>query len=135
MFLGKSTDQDIHLYDCNGGFVEVINAARLARLEEMGRVRNTVRLRTGRPVRAFLLRMPGEPKQTLLSDYRGTKYSWQQRLDDGHRCFRLRSLGDNPRAEVDLAPLGVRAIFLRVLTDCLVHRSGRQLTQPSATGH
>jgi hypothetical protein len=114
------TAEQIPIYNCDGELVEMIDAARLARLDEMGRVRKTVRRRTGRPVRAFLFRMPGEPKQTLLRDCLGTKYSWQQRLDDGNRCFRLRSLSNNRHAEVDLAPLDVRAIFLRVLTDCLV---------------
>lgn len=112
-------DQRIALYSCDGELVQMIDSARLDRLLVMGRVRKTVYRRTGQPVRAFLFRMPGEPKPTMLREYLGTKYSWQQHLDDGYRCFRLRGLGDRPYAEVDLAPPDVRSIFLRVVTDCL----------------
>lgn len=112
--------QQIALYSCDGAPLQMIDTTRLDRLMAMGRIRHTVYRRTGQPVRAFLLRMPGDPKPTLLRYYLGTKYSWQQHLNDGNRCFRLRSLGDKPFAEVDLAPPEVRSIFLRVVTDCLV---------------
>jgi hypothetical protein len=51
------------------------------------------------------------PRESLLSDYCGTKYWFRQHLDDGHYCFRLRLLGDNPPEERDLAPDEVRPIF------------------------
>jgi len=86
----------------------------------MGRISRIVRKRKGEPVRAFLHRMPGEAKQSTLRDYMGTKYSFVQHLVDGHRCYRLRSLGDNPHADRDLAPEQVRPVFMRVLLDCLV---------------
>jgi hypothetical protein len=68
--------------------------------------------------RAVLLRLPGEPKPSRLTDYVGTKYSFQQHPNDGHRCWRLRSLGEG-RSDVSLAPAEVRPIFLRVVLDCL----------------
>jgi hypothetical protein len=65
--------------------------------------------------------MPGEPRPSFLEDYRGTSYSFRQLLAEGHRCHRLRALGDKPRAdEYYLAPEEVRPIFLAVLLDCLV---------------
>lgn len=98
----------------------MIDARRLQRLVELNRISRVVHKRNGQPVRAFLLRMNGEARPSTLRDYVGTKYSFQQRLADGHRCYRLRSLGDNPRDERNLAPEAVRPIFLRVLQDCLV---------------
>jgi len=97
----------------------MIDSRRLERLAQMGRISRIVRTRKGQPVRAFLHRMPGEPKPSTLRDYMGTRYSSLQHLVDGHHCYRLRSLGDNPRAELDLAPESVRPIFLRVVADCL----------------
>jgi hypothetical protein len=49
----------------------------------------------------------------------GTGYSFEQRLDDGHHCWKLRPLHGG-QAESLLAPPEVRPIFLRVLLDCLV---------------
>ena len=98
----------------------MIDRRRFERLVDLGRVSRVIRTRTGRPIRAFLHRMPGEPRPSTLRDYVGTKYCFQQHLVDGHRCYRLRSLGDNPRAERDLAPESVRPIFIRVLLECLV---------------
>ena len=64
--------------------------------------------------------MPGEWNPSLLSDYKGTKYSFRQHLDNGQRCYRLRALGDNRNDEdCFLAPDEVRPIFLRVVLDCL----------------
>lgn len=111
--------QDIGLYTFDGEWLQMIDATRLNRLVDMGRIARVVRRRKGQPVRASLLRMPGDMKPSSLRDYMGTKYSFQQHLAEGNRCFRLRSLGDNPHAEVELAPVGVRSIFLRVVTDCL----------------
>ena len=98
----------------------MIDSRRLDRLEEVGRISRVVRNRKGHVVRAFLPRMPGEARPSLLRDYTGTKYSYQQYLADGHRCYRLRGLGEDPFAEQDLAPAEVRPIFIRVLLDCVV---------------
>ena len=114
-------DRIFPLYSYDGELVAWINTKRFRRLDEAGRVARVVRNRTGEVKRATLLRMPGEPKPSFLEDYRGTSYSFRQRLAEGHRCHRLRALGDNPQAdEYYLAPEEVRPIFLAVLTDCLV---------------
>jgi hypothetical protein len=47
----------------------------------------------------------------------GTRYSYQQYLDSGSRCWNLKKL-DSLRDE-DGEPFGTRAIFLRVVQDCL----------------
>jgi hypothetical protein len=70
--------------------------------------------------------MLGEWKPPLVSDYQGTKYSFRKHLGDGHRCYRLRALGDNRNDEdYYLAPDEARPIFLRVLLDCLESEPGQ----------
>ncbi len=109
----------IAVYSYDGELVQWMDEKRLQRLVDCGRVSRIVRNRLGRIKRATLHRMAGEPRPSSLQDYLGTKYSFRQALSEGHRCYRLRGLGDNPRAERDLAPDVVRPIFLRVLLDCL----------------
>jgi hypothetical protein len=62
--------------------------------------------------------LPGEGKPAQPADYTGTRYSFKQRLSDGHSCWRLRALGDRP-SETDLAPEEVRPVFLQVVLDCM----------------
>ena len=109
----------IPLYTCDGEILQSIDSHRLERLTDLGRLSRVVRNRAGYVMRAYLRRMPDEPKPSTLRDYLGTRYSFQQRLENGLRCHRLRSLGDNPFAERELAPAEVRPIFIRVLLDCL----------------
>ncbi len=112
-------ERDIAVYSADGELLQWVDEKRLRRLNECGRVARVVKNRAGRIKRATLHAMPGEPRPSTLSDYIGTKYCLRQRLDDGHRCFRLRPLGDDRHEEYDLAPEDVRPIFLRVLLDCL----------------
>jgi hypothetical protein len=112
--------RDIAVYSADGELLQWVDEKRLRRLAECGRVARVVKTRAGRIKRATLHSMPGEPRPSLLSDYKGTKYCFRQHLDDGHRCYRLRSLGDNRNDDEHyLAPEEVRPIFLRVLLDCL----------------
>ena len=114
-------ERNIAVYNCDGALVQWIDAKRAARLIASGSVARAIRRRhPDRIVRVTLRQRPGESRPSLLSDYVGTKYSFRQHLNDGHSCFRLRSLGDNPREECDLAPDEVRPIFTRVVRDCLV---------------
>jgi hypothetical protein len=114
-------DRIFPLYSYDGELQQWINQKRFRRLEAAGRIARVIRNRTGEVKRATLLRLPSEPKPSMLSDYRGTSYSFRQRLAEGHRCHRLRALGDKPRAdEYNLAPDAVRPIFLAVLPGCLV---------------
>jgi len=112
-------EPNIAVYSCDGELLQWMDEKRLRRLIQCGRVARVVKNRAGWIKRATLHRMPGEAKPSNIRDYLGTTYSFQQRLGDGHRCYRLRALGDNPRSERDLAPEEVRAIFLRVLLECL----------------
>ncbi len=112
-------ERDIAVYSCDGELIQFMDEKRVQRLMQCGRVARIVKNRLGRIKRATLHLMAGEPKPSSLRDYIGTKYSFLQPLADGHRCYRLRSLGDNPRDERDLAPQEVRPIFLRVVTDCM----------------
>ena len=82
-----------------------------------------MRHRKGTINRVILHRMPGEPAPMKNTDYMGKSYLFAQKLDDGHRCWRLKSLvGD--RSETNVAPEEVRPIFLRVLLDCLAPAEG-----------
>ena len=47
----------------------------------------------------------------------GTRYSYQQHLDSGFRCWKLKKLD---RRDEDGEPFSTRAVFLRVVQDCLV---------------
>ena len=113
-------ERNIAVYNCDGELLQWIDQKRFLRLVDVGRVARVVKTRTGRVRRITLVHMPGEWKPSLLSDYKGTKYSFHQHLDDGRRCYRLRALGDNRNDEdYFLAPDEVRPIFLRVVLDCL----------------
>lgn len=117
-----STKQQSHIpvYTCDNELVQFMDEKRVLRLIQFGRVARVMKNRKGRIRRVMLRLMPGEPKPSTVRDYLGTSYSFMQPLDNGHRCYRLRSLGDNPRDERDLAPEEVRPIFLRVVTDCML---------------
>jgi hypothetical protein len=113
-------ERDIAVYSCDGALVQWIDAKRAARLIASDSVARVARRRhPDRIVRITLRHRPGESRPSFLTDYVGTKYSYKQHLDDGHYCFRLRPLGDDPYEERDLAPDAVRPIFLRVVLDCL----------------
>lgn len=113
-------ERTIAVYSSDGELLQWVDEGRLRRLVDYGRVARVVKNRAGRIKRATLQRMAGEPRPSRLADYQGTKYCFRQHLDDGHRCYRLRSLGDNRNDdEHNLAPDEVRPIFMRVVLDCL----------------
>jgi hypothetical protein len=127
--------QTIPLYSPDGVMRDRISMKRLMTLQELGRIAKVVTQRKGHIKRAILVQLPGEPKPNSLRDYVGTKYSFRQRLDDGHVTFRLRALGDNPNGpEAHLAPDSVRPIFLRVLLDCLRFDALVANTAPTVAG-
>jgi hypothetical protein len=84
--------------------------------EKRGRNKGTIR-------RAVMRRRNGDPRATQLRDHLGHAYSYRHELDDGHRLWALRPLGDrikaDPSPDYNLAPPEARVIFLRVLLDCL----------------
>ena len=111
---------NIPIFTCDGVRCDQISLERLAVLQGLGRIARVVTHRKGYINRAYLLPMPGEPKPSTLRDYTGTKYSFRQRLANGHVAYRLRSLGESAYAsESNLAPDSVRPIFQRVLLDCM----------------
>jgi hypothetical protein len=110
----------IPLFSCDGVRVDRISLARLAVLQELGRISRLATHSKGYINGAFLTRLHSEPRPTTIRNYMGTPYGFRQRLADGHVTFRLRALGDHPfGSERDLAPDCTRPIFLRVLLDCL----------------
>ena len=50
----------------------------------------------------------------------GNKYSFQQRLDTGKRCWKLRRLDQR---DEDGTLVTTRGVFLQVLSDCRCHES------------
>mgnify|MGYP000002468538 CR=1 FL=1 len=108
----------IALYNADGELIDRITERRLEKLQALGRIARVVRHRKGHINRAMQIRLPGEGKPARPADYTGTRYSFKQRLSDGHSCWRLRALGDRP-SETDLAPEEVRPLFLGVLLGCL----------------
>ncbi|MEI9975320.1 MAG: hypothetical protein WDO73_26615 [Ignavibacteriota bacterium] len=47
----------------------------------------------------------------------GTKYSFQQNLDNGRRCWKLRRVDGR---DDDGVPVTTRGVFVQVVMDCLV---------------
>ena len=79
--------------------------------------------------RVVMHRWPGDPKPTTLRDHLGQGYSWEHPLDDGHQ-----PVGAEPRwwegstcatrRRVSFGAQSPRPIFIRVVLDCMVGRSG-----------
>jgi hypothetical protein len=112
--------ETIPLFSCDGVRVDYITLARLAVLQELGRIARVVAHKKGIIGRAYLTRLHSEPRPTTIRNYMGTPYGFRQRLSDGHVAYRLRALGDHPfGSERDLAPDCTRPIFLRVVLDCM----------------
>lgn len=102
--------REIPLYRYDDSLIEYTNAARIERLERCGRLSRVVRHKKGTINRAVMRPREGEPKPTELRDHVGQRYSFREHLDDGHRPWKLKRLGEGDE---------LRPIFLRVLTDCL----------------
>jgi hypothetical protein len=112
--------EPIPLFSCDGVRVDYITLARLAVLQELGRIARVVAHKKGIIGRAYLTRLHSEPRPTTIGSYAGTRNGFRQRLSDGHVAYRLRALGDHPFGpESNLAPDCTRPIFLRVLLDCM----------------
>jgi hypothetical protein len=107
----------IPLYQYDGSYLDHVTAKRAERLEVMGRAK-VVRHKKGHVNRVILYRRPDDPKATALRDYQGQAYSFEQPLEDGHHCWKLRPL-QGGRSDLNLAPEDLRPIFTRVLRDCL----------------
>ena len=99
----------IPLYTADGELWDWISAVRMARLEGLGLIR-VVRHKKGHVARCILQRRPGDSKPMQPSDYLGTRYRYQERLDNGRRCWQLRRLGRGDE---------LRPIFESVVAGCV----------------
>ena len=103
-------------------FQGLIPERRALKLER-DRVALIVRKRTGHIARAGMRKRPGDPNPTTLRDHMGQAYSYRHELGDGHQPWALRPLGHRIKTdqsfEYNLAPASTRAIFLRVVLDCM----------------
>jgi hypothetical protein len=113
----------VPLYSYDFAFMGFVPERRAIKLEHAG-LAKIVRHKKGRIARAVMYRRLNEPLPTVLRDYIGKAYSFRHHLDDGHRPWAVKPLGQHSRRdqsiEFHLAPECVRPIFLRVLLDCLV---------------
>jgi len=100
----------IPLYSADNELRDWIGPKRAARLESLGLAR-IVRHTKGHVNRCILHRRPGDPKLMKPSNYLGTRYSYQEHLDNGYIAWALRRLGKGDE---------LRPVFLRVVSDCLV---------------
>jgi hypothetical protein len=100
----------IPLYAADGELRDWISERRMARLDKLGLIR-IVRHKKGRVARCILHRRSGDPKTMEASDYVGTRYSYQEHLENGYIAWALRRLGRGDE---------LRPVFLQVVSDCLV---------------
>jgi hypothetical protein len=132
----RQQSETIPLFSCDGVRVDRISIARLAALEQLGRIGRVVTHSKGFVNRAYLVRLRSEPRPTTIRNYMGTPYGFRQRLSDGHVAYRLRALGDHPfGSERDLAPDCTRSIFLRVLLDCMERPESAHRCAPRGNVH
>ena len=108
----------IPVYHADGSLFAWASEQRFARLQSAGMVARVVRQRKGRISRAILFMRLGDPKPLSASSVMGTRYSFNEPLEHG-RAWELKHLGGNRDGET-YAPPETRAVFLRVVTDCLV---------------
>ena len=105
-------EQTIPLYTADGELHDWINERQAARLEALGLVL-VVKHKKGHVSRCYLRQRPGDPKPIRVADYLGTRYSFRERLESGHECWRLRRLGRGN---------ALRPAFLTVVAECMVSR-------------
>jgi len=108
----------ILLYSFDFALIDFIGRRHALRLERDGMAK-VVRHKKGTINRVVLHRRACDPRRpTTVRDYQGQAYSFEQALDDGHECWKLRPLqGGN--SDSTLAPPEVRPIFMAVVLDCL----------------
>jgi hypothetical protein len=82
---------EIPLYSSDGELRDWITQDQAAHLHRLGLI-HVARRRKGRISRCVFLRRPGDPCPMRLAEYLGTRYSFCEHLDNGHRCWRLRRL-------------------------------------------
>jgi hypothetical protein len=109
----------IPLYTFDFELIDFIGRRHALHLERDGAAK-IIRHKKGLIARAVLRRRACEPRRpTTVRDYQGQAYSFGQKLDDGHECWKLRPLqGGN--SDSTLAPGVLRPIFMAVVLDCLV---------------
>jgi len=112
----------IPLYSSQFALLDFIARRQALRLERDGLAKVVRHKKTGAINRVVMHRRPGDPHPTRVRDYQGQAYSFEQPLEGGHHCWRLRPL-QGGRSESTLAPPELRPIFLRVVLDCLVPAS------------
>jgi hypothetical protein len=72
--------EPIPLFSCDGVRVDYITLARLAVLQELGRIARVVAHKKGIIGRAYLTRLHSEPRPTTIGSYAGTRNGFRQRL-------------------------------------------------------
>src|ERR1035441_6647359 len=104
----------IPLYAADGSLVDFIGDKRALRLENCS-LAKVVRHK-GHINRVVFYRRPDDPLPPTARDYVGKAYSFEQPLEDGHHCWKLRPL-QGGCSDSTLAPPEIQPIFLRVVLD------------------
>lgn len=108
----------IPLYSFEFALIDFIGRRHALRLERDGMAK-VVRHKKGTINRVVLRRRACDPRRpTTVRDYQGQGYSFEQRLDDGHECWKLRPL-QGGSSDSTLAPAALRPVFMAVVLDCL----------------
>lgn len=109
-------ERRIQTFKTDGSFEQWRSLDSALRLEKNGNA-VLVRNRKGLVV-SIHLTQAGAGHPLRRDGLASTKYSYRERLSDGHSCHDLKRLS-GARHGVNYAPKEVRPIFLQVLIDCL----------------
>ena len=101
----------IPLYSSQFALLDFIGRRHALRLERNGLAKVIRHKKTGAINRVVLYLRDADPHPTSVRDYQGQAYSFEQPLNDGHRCWKLRPL-QGGRSDSTLAPPELRPIFL-----------------------
>ena len=108
----------VPLYSSQLALLDFIGRRQALRLERDGLAKVIRHKKNGTMNRVVMHRRDGDPHPTTIRNYQGQAYSFEQPLDDGHHCWKLRPL-QGGRSESTLAPPELRPIFLQVVLDCM----------------
>ena len=90
----------VPLYTADGELCDWITEQRVVRLERLDLVQ-VVRHKKGHVARCILRRRPGDPAPLRLGWYLGTRYSYREHLDNGHRVWALKRQQVLPRENLE----------------------------------
>jgi hypothetical protein len=113
----KSNVGSIPLYRADCGLCTHISEQQLRQLELASVVARVVRSRKGQIKRAILFAQASESTPRSAAALMATRYSFNEHLRDGSRCWKLRRV--DPKGD-DSEVIDGRAAFQSVVEGCIV---------------